>query len=136
MQVRYDAVRRWSAIDIDAEIQANELIRVWGAPLAAHGLEKAFRKFGGREKPWAYANAVCRGGMPPPSSRESPALSGGQNGSSNTVTPSQRLKAEEPEPPLTTEQLQETVAMLEAIRRRLPWQEDLLQQTREELAKP
>ncbi len=62
------------------------------------------------------------------------APSGGQNGSSNTVTPSQRLKAEEPEPPLSTEQLQQTIAALERVRRRSKFQEMLLQQSREELA--
>jgi hypothetical protein len=134
VKVRDDAVRRWGAIDLDAEIQANELIRAWGAPLAAHGLNKAFRKFAGHEKPWPYAWTVCQSGMPRPASRGSSAPSPGENGASNTVTPSRQLAAEPPEPPLTTEQLRETVAMLEAIRKRLPWQETLLQQTREELA--
>lgn len=63
-KVRDDAVRRWGEIDIDADIQANELIRTWGDKLAAHGLDKAFRKLGSREKPWAYANTICRGGLP------------------------------------------------------------------------
>jgi hypothetical protein len=59
---------------------------------------------------------------------------GGTNGSSNTKTPSQRLAEAKEDPPLTTEQLEETIAALEAIRRRTKFQEMQLQQSREELA--
>jgi hypothetical protein len=65
VKVCADAVRRWQGIDLDAELQATELIRCWGADLAGYGLDKAFKKLGSKERPWAYANTICRNGVKP-----------------------------------------------------------------------
>lgn len=59
------AKERWEEIDIDAEIQANELIRSWGAELAGQALDKTFRKLGKTQKPWNYANSICQSGLDP-----------------------------------------------------------------------
>jgi hypothetical protein len=60
--------------------------------------------------------------------------SGGQNGSGNTITPSQRLKAEKTEP-LTREQILESLAELEAKPRKNSFDRTAIQKAREELAK-
>jgi len=67
VKVRADAVRRWQAIDLEAEVQANEMIRCWGAELAGKALDKAFRSLGSKQRPWNFATKICREGLSPES---------------------------------------------------------------------
>lgn len=72
-KVRADAVRRWQEIDIEAETQANEIIRCWGAEIAGKALDKAFRSLGSKQRPWNFATKICREGLSPESAgKQSP----------------------------------------------------------------
>lgn len=86
------ARERWEAIDLEAEIQANELIRCWGADLAGEALDKAFRSLGKAQKPWNFANTVCRGGI-----NGSGAGNGKAPAAPRTLPPERRATAEDEE---------------------------------------
>ena len=61
-EVVAEAVRLWGQIDLDADTQAREMIRAYGAEVAGAALKKAYRKVGSKQRPWAYAWTVAQDG--------------------------------------------------------------------------